>query len=184
LTAARTGISDSVGKPADGNMLEKVDMKTLYVRDDSGYHQAEAHVVIAHAQTLIRRRYRVGNPVMSSPERTREYLRLNFGALDHEIFGCLWLNNRNKLITVEELFRGSIDAAAVYPREVVKAALRHSAAACVIFHNHVSGASEPSAADEAITTRLREALTLIGVRLVDHLIIADPIYSFAESGRL
>jgi DNA repair protein RadC len=94
------------------------------------------------------------------------------------------LDSRHRLIAVENLFRGTINSASVHPREVVKAALTHNAAAVVLYHNHPSGLSEPSAADELITRRLKEALALIDVRVLDHLIIAESIYSFAEHALL
>src|SRR5580658_5921755 len=94
------------------------------------------------------------------------------------------LDSRHRLIAVENLFRGTINSASVHPREVVKAALTHNAAAVVLYHNHPSGLSEPSAADELITRRLKEALALIDVRVLDHLIIAESIYSFAAAGLL
>jgi len=159
-------------------------MITLYVRDASGYHEAEAKDVIACAQGLIAQRYRAGARMLDSPHRTREYLKLQFGALDHEVFGCLFLSSRHRLIAIETLFRGTIDGASVHPREVVKAAIAHGAAAAILFHNHPSFNSTPSAADELITQRLREALALIDVRLLDHLIVGERIYSFAEAGKL
>ena len=159
-------------------------MITLYVRDASGYREANAKDVIACAQGLIAQRYRAGARVMDSPHRTREYLKLQFGALDHEVFGCLFLDSRHRLIAVETLFRGTIDGASVHPREVVKAAIQHGAAACILFHNHPSHLSTPSQADELITQRLKDALALIDVRLLDHLIIGERCFSFAEAGRL
>jgi DNA repair protein RadC len=157
-------------------------MTTLYVRDGSGYREATPLEIISCAQGLIARRYRAGAPVLDAPARTREYLRLHYGALDHEVFGCLYLNGRHRLIAVERLFRGTVDGASVHPREVVKAAIHHGATACILYHNHPSGVAEPSHADELITQRLREALALIDVRVLDHLIIGERIYSFAERG--
>jgi DNA repair protein RadC len=89
------------------------------------------------------------------------------------VFGCLFLDNRHRVIAFEELFRGSIDGASVHPREVVRRCLAHNAAAVILAHNHPSGVAEPSAADRAITLRLREALELIDVRLLDHFVIGD-----------
>jgi DNA repair protein RadC len=94
------------------------------------------------------------------------------------------LDGRHRLLAVENLFRGTISSSSVHPREVVKSALAHNAAAVVLFHNHPSGLTEPSAADELITRRLREALALIDVRVLDHLIVAESVYSFAEHGLL
>lgn len=95
---------------------------------------------------------------------------LHLGALDHEVFGCLYLDNCHRLIVVENLFRGTVDGASVHPREVVKAAIRHGAAASILFHNHPSGRASPSQADELITQRLKNALALIDVRVLDHLL--------------
>lgn len=159
-------------------------MGTLYVREASGFREARAEDVIACAQSLIARRYRAGTPVIDAPERTREYLKLHLGGLDYEVFGCLFLDNRHRLIVAVDLFRGTIDGASIHPREVVKAAILNSAAACIFFHNHPSGIAEPSSADELITRRLKEALALVDVRVLDHLIVGERVYSFAESGRL
>jgi len=159
-------------------------MTTLYVRDPSGFREAAASDVLDRAQALLAQRYRIGSPVLTSPALTRDFLRLHLGACEHEVFGVLHLDCRHRLIAVEDLFRGTINSASVHPREVVKAALKHNAAALVLYHNHPSSQSEPSAADELITRRLKEALALIDVRVLDHLIVAESIYSFAEHGLL
>ena len=159
-------------------------MTTLYVREQDGFREASAGDVIASAQGLIARRYRSGSPALTSPQRTREYLNLHLGALDYELFGCLYLDNRSRLIAIEDLFRGTIDGASVHPREVVKSAIHHGAAGCIAFHNHPSGVSQPSQADEVITRRLRDVLSLVDVRLLDHLIVGESVFSFAEAGYL
>ena len=159
-------------------------MPTLYVRDASGFREAKPSDVLERAHALLSQRYRPGAPVLSSPSLTREFLRTRLGARDYETFGLIHLDVRYRLIAVEDLFRGTIDRASVHPREVVKAVLARNSAAVVLYHNHVSGVSEPSAADEAITRHIKEVLTTLDVRVVDHLIVADPIYSFAEHGRL
>ena len=159
-------------------------MAMLYVREASGYREARAEDVIACAQNLIARRYRAGTPVIDAPERTREFLRLHLGGLDHEVFGCLYLDNRHRLIAAVDLFRGTIDGASIHPREVVKGVIMHGAAATVFFHNHPSGNSTPSHADELITRRLSEVLALIDVRVLDHFIVGEQTYSFAEHGRI
>lgn len=124
-------------------------------------------------------------PVVSSPTEVREFLRMRLRDLQHEVFCCLFLDNRHRVIKFEELFRGTIDGASVHPREVVKAALRHNAAAVIFAHNHPSGVSEPSQADELITKRLRDALLLVEVRVLDHIIVGDgECSSFAERGLL
>ena len=122
----------------------------------------------------------------STPGAVRDYLRLNLAGLPHEVFYALWLDAQNRLIVGEELFRGSLTQTSVYPREVVKRALWHNAAAVVLAHNHPSGVAEPSSADEHLTRELRQALALVDVRVLDHFIVAgasQPL-SFAERGLL
>ncbi len=123
--------------------------------------------------------------VITSPEETRLYLKARLRDKPYEVFAALFLDNRHQIIKYEELFRGTIDGASVYPREVVKRALEHNAAALIIAHNHPSGVAEPSSADERITIRLKEALGLVDIRLLDHFIIGDEeIVSLAERGIL
>lgn len=120
---------------------------------------------------------------MTSPQAVRDYLHLALRELEHEEFHCLWLDSQHRLIQRESMFRGTIDSSAVHPREVVKAALRHNAGAVILAHNHPSGILEPSEADKAITRKLKEALGLIGVNVLDHFIVGDgQPYSFAEHG--
>ena len=119
----------------------------------------------------------------SSPEDTKAFLTLRVAELPHEVFGCLYLDNQHVLIKDVELFRGTIDGASVYPREVVKEALQHNAAAVIFYHNHPSGLCEPSQADKAITAKLKTALSTVDIRSLDHLIIAgSDTFSFAEQG--
>ena len=123
---------------------------------------------------------------LSSPEAVRDYLRLHLAGLPHEVFFALWLDAQNRLIVAEELFCGTLTQASVYPREVVKKALKHNAAAVVLAHNHPSGLAEPSAADSQLTRELKQALALVDVKVLDHFIVAGaskPL-SFAERGLL
>lgn len=159
-------------------------MTTLYVQEGEGFRQAGAQAVIHEAHAILARRFRVGAPVLSSPERMREFLRLHVGPLEYEVFGAVFLDARHRLIRHEDLFRGTIDSAQVHVREVVLSALHCSAAAVVLFHNHPSGSIEPSPADQVVTQRLQAALALIDVRVLDHLIVGTGIYSFAEQGLL
>jgi DNA repair protein RadC len=108
-----------------------------------------------------------------SPADTRTYLQSRLGHLGHEVFCCLFLDNRHRVLRFDEMFRGTIDGTSVYPREVVKEALTINAAAVILAHNHPSGVAEPSQADERITRRLKSALELVDIRLLDHLIIGD-----------
>lgn len=121
---------------------------------------------------------------LSSPQDTRQYLSSQLRDYPHEVFAALFLDQRHRVICFEELFRGTIDGASVYPREVVKKALQHNAAALIFAHNHPSGVAEPSQADEQITRRLIEALKLVDVRVLDHFVVGDEVVSFAERGLL
>ncbi len=122
---------------------------------------------------------------LASPAITREFLKSRLRASPHEIFACLFLDNRHRVIVFEELFTGTIDGASVHPREVVKRTLYHNAAAVIFAHNHPSGIAEPSQADKHITRRLIDALALIDVRVLDHFVVGDEeIVSFAERGLL
>ena len=120
---------------------------------------------------------------ISSPGDSQDFLLARLRDRPHEVFCCLFLDSRHRLISCEELFRGTVDGASVHPREVVKQALSRNATAVILAHNHPSGVAEPSQADEIITTRLRDALALVEIRLLDHLIIGDGnCTSLAEKG--
>lgn len=122
---------------------------------------------------------------LTSPVETRRYLSARLRHLPYEVFCCLFLDNKHRVIAFEELFRGTINGAAVYPREVVRRALGHNAAAVILAHNHPSGVAEPSQADRSLTDRLQQALTLIDVRVLDHLVVGeDEAVSFSERGLL
>jgi DNA repair protein RadC len=124
-------------------------------------------------------------PLLASPKATRDFLSARLRDLEHEVFCCLFLDKRHRLIQFEELFRGTIDGASVHPREIVKLALQRNAAAVIVSHNHPSGIAEPSQADEMITQRVKEALALVDIRLLDHIIVGDGIsVSLAERGLL
>ena len=124
-------------------------------------------------------------PLLDSPAAVRDYLRLWLGPQPMEIFAVLFLDNQHQLIASEELSRGTLSHTSVYPREIVKAALRRNAGALILAHNHPSGVAEPSAADRALTQTLRSALALVDVRVLDHLVVTrDSVVSFAERGLL
>ena len=142
--------------------------------------------IIKSALTILEKRisYSTEAPCMTTPQASKDYVKLQLSEYEHEVFACLFMDNRNRVIAFEELFRGTIDGASVYPREVVKAALRQNAAAVIFAHNHPSGVAEPSRADERITERLKSALSLVDVRVLDHLVVGSEIISFAERGLL
>jgi DNA repair protein RadC len=149
---------------------------------DAKYAQLQA--VVEMAQRCLREE--LGRrDVLTSPRQTRDYLGLRLHAHPHEVFACLFLDNRHRVIAYEELFRGTIDGASVHPREVVRRALHHNAAALILAHNHPSGVAEPSQADRQITQRLQEALSLIDVRVLDHIVVGhNETRSLAEMGML
>lgn len=122
---------------------------------------------------------------LSSPQHTRRFLQLHLGMRDREVFSCLFLDSQHRVLSCEDLFLGTLDGAAVYPREVAVRALQRRAAAVIFAHNHPSGAAEPSAADRRITERLCAALALLDIRVLDHVIVGRGCdYSFAEAGLL
>lgn len=157
----------------------------LFITDATGVTRtATAEEILDAARAILARRIRRGTSI-SSPRATRDFLRVNLGTRDHEIFAILFLDNRHRLIEFVPMFRGTVDGASVHPREVVKEALQRNAAAVILAHNHPSGVAEPSQADEIITGRIRDALALIDVRVLDHLVVtSDVIVSFAERGLL
>lgn len=121
--------------------------------------------------------------ILTNPGDTRNYLKARLRAYPHEVFACLFLDNRHRIICFEELFTGTIDGASVHPREVVRRAIYHNAAALIFAHNHPSGIAEPSHSDRLITQRLKDALALIDVRVLDHIVVGDAeVVSFAERG--
>jgi DNA repair protein RadC len=122
-------------------------------------------------------------PALTQVDSTRDYLTITLRAYPYEVFACLFLDNRHHVIAFEELFNGTINGASVHPREVVKRALHHNAAAVIFAHNHPSGVAEPSQADRQITERLKQALDLVDIRVLDHFVIGDgQACSFAERG--
>lgn len=122
-------------------------------------------------------------PSLTSPGDTRRFLLAQMRGLKHEVFSAIWLDNQHRVLAYEPLFNGTIDGAAVYPREVVRTALKHNAAAAILAHNHPSGVAEPSQADRQITDRLVDSLGAIDVRVLDHMVVgAGVVVSFAERG--
>lgn len=122
--------------------------------------------------------------VFTSVESSMEYMQLKVGGYEREQFAVLFLDSQHNLIADEIMFSGTIDAAAVYPREIVKRALQLNAAAIILGHNHPSGVCEPSNADERITQRIQQALELVDIRVLDHIVVGKGCYSFAQRGIL
>lgn len=138
--------------------------------------------ILAQANAIAASRLAQGE-VSSSPQKTHRALQRRLQDNQREVFACLFLDNQHKIIEFRELFYGTIDGASVYPREVVKAALAVNAAAVIFCHNHPSGIAEPSQADKALTARLSDALKLVEIRVLDHVVVGTPEYvSFAARG--
>ncbi|UCB56311.1 MAG: DNA repair protein RadC [Thiotrichales bacterium] len=144
---------------------------------------AHLQAVLEMARRHLRENIERGD-ALCSPDETRRYLSTELQSCPHEVFACLFLDNRNRVIAFEKLFHGTIDGASVYPRVVVHRVIDNNAAAVIFAHNHPSGVAEPSMADKQITARLKDALALIDVRVLDHMIIGDQVVSFAERGLL
>lgn len=184
-------------RAALGQLLTKKEAQTLFadcegsaaqllelarVRGGRAWAKLQA-VQRLHEQALMEVASR--GPALLSPQSTREFLSRVLATRPYEVFCVLYLDNRHRIIAWAELFRGTIDGASVHPREVVRSALAHNAAAVLLVHNHPSGIAEPSQADELITRRLREALAVMDIRTLDHLIVAgNQSVSFAERGLL
>jgi DNA repair protein RadC len=156
--------------------------KLLVQRANGAIESATPEEILTAARQMLTHRVRRGTP-LSSPRLVKDFLTIKLGALEHEMFCVLLLDKRHRLIEYVELFRGTIDGASVHPREVVKLALAKNAAALVLAHPHPSGVAEPSQADELITQRLKDALSLVDIRVLDHVIIAGGVaVSLAERG--
>jgi len=146
-------------------------------------HRSEEEL-INHALAILSQRHKKGE-LLTSPESTKRFLQLKLAEERNEVFGCIFLDNRHRIIEVEDLFFGTIDGASVHPRVILQKALMHNAAAIFLYHNHPSGVGEPTQSDQTITTRIKEALALIDVHLLDHLVVGiEESVSFAECGLL
>jgi DNA repair protein RadC len=151
-------------------------------RSDPQSLRVEEQGIVNHAFRILQARHRHGD-VLASPEVTHAYLRLKLAEELNEVFGCIFLDNRHRVIKDEYLFRGTIDGASVHPRVVVQKTVLYNAAAVLFYHNHPSGVAEPSQADLRITSRLKDALALVEVRVLDHIVVSvDGHTSLAERG--
>jgi DNA repair protein RadC len=170
-----------------GGLRQLLDMPLPRLRSQPGLGSARLAQLLAALE--LGRRYLQAELLrehsLTKPEDAGRFLMSQLRHHRHEVFACLFLDNKHRVLAFEELFRGTIDGAAVYPREVVRQALEHNAAALILAHNHPSGVAEPSEADRSITRRLVEALGLVDIRVLDHLVIGDGSWvSLAERGWL
>jgi DNA repair protein RadC len=189
LTAAlpRAALSDGQSRPGkkdEDSLMNTSTISLIAHFADGSERPATGEEIIAVARDYMSRRVRRGTQ-LGSPKAAREFLSLKLGTLEREVFAVIFLDKRHRLITYQEMFQGTIDGASVHPREVVKEALKQNAAAVILAHPHPSGVAEPSQADELITKRLKDALDLVDIRVLDHIIIAggDAI-SLSERGLL
>lgn len=141
------------------------DLWTTYKAD------TEEQILEAAERIMLKRLTRLGN--LSDPTAAANYIRSRIGHLEHEVFGCVMLDTRHQIIEIKDFFTGTIDGAEVHPREVVKHALSNNAAAMIIYHNHPSGSLEWSSADRAVTKQLKDALRMVDVRLIDHILVSN-----------
>jgi DNA repair protein RadC len=173
------------GARAATRVLATAGGSAAHVLEESGSRYGAGWDAIRAVQVLSEEAMKeMARPVsLNSPQAVRNHLRAALANKGHEVFAVLFLDAQHRVITYEEMFRGTLTQTSVYPREVVKQALRHNSAAVILAHNHPSGIAEPSRADEALTRALKEALALIDVRVLDHIVVAraDSI-SFAERG--
>lgn len=156
-------------------------MRNSNKQHDYPFKTSELNELLERAAEALATKYK-REGTFTNPTNVKEYLKLKLGTHDREVFAVMFLDNQHQLIEFEELFFGTIDAASIYPREVVKAALNHNAAAVVFAHNHPSGIAEPSQADRRITQRLVDALKLVDIRVLDHIVVGEDCVSFAEKG--
>ncbi len=188
----RTGIRGKTAVDLSRDLLNEFgSLRALFNADITRFCQApglgptkytQLQAVLEMGRRYLKESMERGD-TLNNPKATHDYLIARLRDYNHEVFGCLFLDNHHRVICFEELFQGTINSASVHPREVVKRVLTHNAAAVIISHNHPSGVAEPSHADKMITQRLKEALSLIDVRLLDHLVIGDnKAVSFAERG--
>lgn len=165
-------------------MTANASLNNLFILDNGVYQQATFEYVIEAAlNSLEEKLIRIGK--ISEPSDASAYLSLRLGNLGHEVFAAIFLDAQNRIIEYVELFRGTLTQCSVYPREVIKIALRLNAAAIIFAHNHPSGCPEPSRADEALTGTLKTSLALVDVRVLDHIVVAGGAsLSFAKQGLL
>ena len=189
----RTGIKGKTAVDLARDLLaESGGLAPLLSADEKSFCQGKGlgqakyvqmQAVVEMSRRFLQEKMKRGD-AMSNVSDVKNYLKSRLQNYPFEVFACLFLDNKHRVIEYEELFRGTIDAASVHPREVVRRVLHHNAAAIVLAHNHLSGVAEPSQSDNLITQKLKDALQLIDVRLLDHFVIGDEVVSFAERGLL
>jgi len=190
----RTGVRGKSAVDLARELLERFgSLRRLLAADRDTFCQApglgsakfaQLQAVLEMSRRHLAEQFERGNPLLN-PDHTARFLQARLRDYPYEVFAVLFLDNRHRVLAFEELFRGTVDGASVHPREVVRRALQHNAAAVILSHNHPSGVAEPSQADQRITARLSEALALVDIRVLDHLVIGDgDCCSMAQRGLL
>lgn len=155
----------------------------LFIQDEQGqYVTATTPEIIKEGRSRIRSTLKRGTEFIGSPQAAKEAIASKIFSYQHEVFGCLFLDTKNCILAWKEMFQGTIDSTTVYPREVIKEALRRNATKVILAHNHPSGNSDPSQQDIALTKKLKEILQIIDIKVLDHIIVGDEITSFADMG--
>lgn len=187
----RTGVGGSTAVDLARHLLGRFGGLRALLRAGRGefcmtHGLGQAKYVQLQAVLEIARRFLAegltGREALKDPAAVRRLLQARLRDREHETFAALFLDNQHRVIAFDELSQGTIDGASVYPREVIKAALKHGAAAVIFAHNHPSGVAEPSAADRTLTERLKSALAQVDIRVLDHFVVGEQVVSFAERG--
>lgn len=188
------GINEALGLPVSGVRTEEApdyhpitkasDLPDIENELYGLLNDRDENKVISRAIEILESRIKRDKYSVSSPDHVKDFVKLKIQRKEHEVFCVLFLDNKHCVICWEEMFRGSVSTASVYPREVVKEALKANAAAVILVHNHPSGSAEPSQADIHITKRLQSALETVDIRVLDHLIVGDDVMAFSERGLL
>lgn len=189
MATAHINASTSTTPPKRrGRKPKRIEAATASIEQPSCIHRLDARTqrAIERAARLLEESATYRVEAMNNPASVRMYLKLKMAGLEHEEFHVIWLDAQNRLIAFDRMFSGSLTQTDVYPREVVKAAMRHNAAACILAHNHPSGVPTPSTADGMLTQSLKNALATVDVKILDHFIVAgnNTPLSFAECGLL
>lgn len=156
----------------------------LFIKDGTAFHEAPHSTVLRYARELARAQFRPSAPVLEDPDVLNDFVLLQLGSREREVFALVLLDVHDRLVDYVEVFEGTLDGALIYPREVVKCVVSRQAYSVVLVHNHPSGCIAPSMADKAVTKRLQDSLALVEVRVQDHLIVGETVMSMKAMGLL
>ena len=181
---ARTAQGEARRSPSRSTEAHQPAARGVRSEKAAGYGSSSAEqeaAILEQAEVILRKRW-TRSGTLDDPRASADWLRVHCASMVAEVFGVIFLDNKHRILSTRELFRGTIDGCSVSPREVVRAVLECNAAAVILWHNHPSGSAEPSGADVAITQTLKQALDLIGCRVLDHLIAGETVTSLSQRG--